>query len=98
MVTKAEWKIREKGAHQYLKIALDDLEHAKLSLNNKHYRQAVEASQQGVEKTLKGYAIYLGILTESDFFSPDRDERLIGRGHDSFKIFKRMYEIQNEKI
>lgn len=84
----------------YLKRAKGNLYSSKILLKEKQYVDSVFLLQQSVEKTLKGYALYTGVLVSKDFEQRKKSSS-IGRGHGLFDIFKRMFEkrkLRLEKI
>ena len=67
----------EQSPKEWLAIAEKDLEAAEYLFNGQHYQQAVFSFQQSVEKLLKGFGLFLGLI---------KDPRK--SGHDTLKLYE----------
>lgn len=86
-----------KFGKSYLQRAKGNLRSSKILLKDGEYADSVFLLQQCIEKTLKGYALYSGVLKKSDFEYRGKqgkkqisNDNSIGRGHRLFDIFQKM--------
>jgi hypothetical protein len=95
----------KKFGKSFLKRAKGNLRSSKILFKEGEYADSVFLLQQCVEKSLKGYALYSGVLEKKDFEyrgrdykSRDKNNYSIGRGHALFDIFKRMFSQRKLRL